>query len=174
MCPRIITDFYARFEYDFPLAFHRVVLKPIGHLAVEFFDKGVGFSWRVCRNLGTSFTCADSAMGPFVDTVGTTTPLTDFKKRGITYLATTNARWLPYLADEGVRFVHYSTSRVWRQFGLDQNIPDDFFAIMESPTFVRPFLWHIAFKFWSRRFSAVTIPSSQREDICTTVMHGYW
>ena len=46
-------------------------------------------------------------MGSFVDTVGTTTPLTSFDEIGITYLAATNVVWLPYLADEGVRFVHY-------------------------------------------------------------------
>ena len=43
-CPRVITDFYGRFKSDFPLAFHWVGLKPIGHPSVEFFDKGVGFS----------------------------------------------------------------------------------------------------------------------------------
>jgi len=96
-------------------------------------------------------------MGPFVDTVGTTTPLTGFDERGITYLAATNARWLPYLADEGVRFVHCSTDRVRRQFGLDQDIPNDFSAIIESLTLVWLFLQHTAFEFWSRHFTAVTI-----------------
>ena len=61
----------------------------------------------------------DSTIGLFVDTVGTTTPLAGFDEIGITYLAATNTRWLPYLADEGVRFVHYPTNRVRRQFGLD-------------------------------------------------------
>jgi len=64
--------------------------------------------------LVTGFTCVDSAMDPFVDIVGTTTPLIGFKERGITYLAAINARWLPYLGDEGVRFVHYFTDRVRR------------------------------------------------------------
>ena len=49
----------------------------------------------------------DSTMGSFVDTVGTTTPLAGFDEIGITYLAATNVGWLPYLADEGVKFVHY-------------------------------------------------------------------
>ena len=74
--------------------------------------------------------------------------------------AATNVGWLPYLADEGIRFVHYFVVRVRRQFRLDQDILDDFSAIMESPTFVQPFLRHSAFEFWSRRFTAVTIPSS--------------
>ena len=99
-------------------------------------------------------------VGPFVDTAGTTTPLTGFDERGITYLAAINVRWLPYLADEGVRFMHYFADRMRKQFGLDQDIPDDFSAIIESPTFVQPFLQHIAFKFWSRHFSVVTIPGS--------------
>jgi len=69
--------------------------------------------------------------------------------------------------------MHYSADRVRRQFGLDQDIPDDFSAIIESPTSIRPFLQHTAFEFWSRRFNAITIPGSQREGICTTTMHGY-
>ena len=70
--------------------------------------------------------------------------------------------------------MHYSIDRVMRQFGLDQDIPDDFSAIMDSPTSVRPFLRHNAFEFWCRHFITVIVPSSQREGICTTTMHGYW
>ena len=58
-------------------------------------------------------------MGLFVNIVGTTTPLTSFNETGITYLTATNAGWLPYLADEGIKFVHYPANRVRRQFGLD-------------------------------------------------------
>ena len=67
-CLRVITNFCGRFEFDFLLAFRWVGLKPINHSAVEFFDKGVGFSWRAYRNLGIGYTCTDSVMGPFVDT----------------------------------------------------------------------------------------------------------
>nr|XP_023874071.1 uncharacterized protein LOC111986625 [Quercus suber] len=98
---RVITNFCGRFEFDFLLAFRWAGLKPIGHPAIEFFDKGVGFSWRAYRSLGKGFTCADSVIGPFFDTAGTITPLTSFDERGITYSAATNAGWLPYLADEG-------------------------------------------------------------------------
>ena len=75
-------------------------------------------------------------MGLFVNTVGTTTPLVSFDKIGITYLAATNTGWLPYFADKGIRIVHYPTNRVRRQFGLDQDIPDDPSFLMESPTSV--------------------------------------
>ena len=75
-------------------------------------------------------------MSSFVDTIGITTPLVSFDETGITYLAATNARWLPYLADEGIRFVHYPANRVRRQFRLDQDIPDDISFLMESPTSV--------------------------------------
>ena len=51
---------------------------------VESFDEGVGFSWRAYRNLGINYTCMDSAMGSFVDTVGTTTPLVSFDETWIT------------------------------------------------------------------------------------------
>ena len=108
----------------------------------------------------------DFAIGSFVDTVGTTTPLTGFDEIGITYLAATNAGWLPYLADEGVRFVHYPANRVRRQFELDQDIPDDLSFFMESPTSVRPFLRHTAIDFWRQCFSAVTVPGSLREGLC--------
>ena len=106
-CLIIITYFCDRFESDFPLAFRWSSLKPIDHSAVEPFNKGIGFSWRAYRNLGAGYTCADSVMGLLVDTTGTTTPLTDFEETGITYLAATNARWLPYQADEGLKFLHY-------------------------------------------------------------------
>ena len=110
--PRVITDFYGRFESDFSLAFHWSGLKPIGYFVVESFDEGMVFSWRAYRNLGIGYTCADSVMGLFVDTVGTTTPLVGFDETVITYLAATNAGWLPYLVDEGIRFVHYPANRV--------------------------------------------------------------
>ena len=147
-CPKLITDFYDRFESDFPLAFRWSGLKPIDCSVVKSFDEGVGFSWRAYRHLSTRYTCVDSAMGSFVDIVGTTTPLAGFDEIGITYLAATNARWLSYLADEDVGFVHYPTNRVRRQFGLDQDIPDDLSFLMESPTSERPLLRHTTFDFW--------------------------
>ena len=146
-CPKVITDFYGRFESYFPLAFRWSGLKPIDYSVVKSFNEGVGFSWRAYKHLSTCYTCMDSAMGSFVDTVGTTTPLTGFDEIGITYLTATNAGWLPYLADEGVRFVHYPANRVRRQFGLDQDIPDDLSFLMESPISYRPFLRHTPFDF---------------------------
>ena len=113
-CLKVITDFCGRFESDFPLAFCWSGLKPIDYSVVESFDEGVGFSWRAYRHLSTGYTCMVSAMGLFVDTVGTTTPLAGFDEIGITYLVATNAGWLPYLVDEGVRFVHYLANRVRR------------------------------------------------------------
>ena len=106
----LLLIFVVDSSLDFPLAFCWSGLKPIYHLVVEFFDKGVGFSWRAYKNLGTGYTCADFVMGPFVDTTRTTTPLTGFEERGTTYLAATNAGWLPYLVDEGILFVHYPTN----------------------------------------------------------------
>ena len=86
----------------------------MGNLLLEFFDKGVGFCWRAYRNLGTGYTCTNSVMGSFVDAARTTTLLIGFDERGITYLAATNAKWLPYLANEGIRFMHYFANRVKR------------------------------------------------------------
>ena len=67
--------------------------------------------------LGTA--CSDLVMGLFMGTTGSTTLLEVYDERGITYLAATNAGWLPYLANEGLQYVHYSTHRVRRQFRLD-------------------------------------------------------
>ena len=78
----------------------------------------------------------------------------------ITYLAATNAGWLPYLVDEGIRFVHYPTNRVRRWFKLDQDIHDDLSSLMKSSTSIQSFLRHAAFEFWSKRFTAVIIPGS--------------
>ena len=132
----LLIFFFFRFESEFLLAFCWSGLTPIYQPTVEFFDKRVGFSWRAYIHLDAGYTCVDYVMGQFVDTAGTTTPLVGFKERGITYLVTTNAGWLPYLVDEGIRFVHYPANRVRRQFGLDQDIPDDLSSLMESPTFV--------------------------------------
>ena len=90
--------------------------------------------------MGTGYTCVDSVMGLFVDIVGTTTPLTDFEETRIIYLATTNVGWLPYLVDEGLKFLHYLANQVRRQFGLDQDIPNDLSLLMKSPTSIQPFL----------------------------------
>ena len=49
-----------------------------------------------------------------------------------------------------------------------------FFAIIESATSVWPFLRHNVFEFWSKSFTIVTIPGSQKDSICTVAMHGYW
>ena len=146
-CPRVITNFCSRFESDFPLAFHWSGLKPIDYSVVESFDKGIRFSWRAFRNLGVGYTCVDSVMGLFVDITGTTIPLTDFEEIGIIYLATTNVGWLPYLANKGLKFMHYPANWVKRQFRLDQDIPDDLSLRMESPTSIQPFLRHTAFEF---------------------------
>lgn len=69
----------------------------------SFFDKEVSFSWRACKSFSVGYTCANSVMGPFMGTTGTTA----YEERGVTYLAAINARWLPYLADKGVQYVHY-------------------------------------------------------------------
>lgn len=124
-------------------------------------------------NLGNRYTCVDYAIGPFMATYGTTTPLIAFNEMGITYLAATNPRWLPYLADEGVQYMHYSAHKVRRQFGLDQDIPNAFTLILDTTTSVCPFLHPSAFEFWSKFFTAITILSSLKVGLCTAQMHGY-
>ena len=146
----MIIDLCSRFVIEFPLAYRWVRLKPFGYPAVEFFYKEVGFSWRAFRNLGSGYTCDDSTIGPFMAITGTTTPLTAFDERGITYLAGTNAGWLPYLADKGILYVQYSTHMVSRQFGLDQDIPDDFTLILDTIISVYPILHPVPLSFGVR------------------------
>ena len=54
-----------------------------------------------------------------MSTVGTSNPLGFGDEKRLIYLAITNACWLPYLTDQGVRYMAYSTHRVRRQFGLN-------------------------------------------------------
>ena len=45
---------------------------------------------------------------------------------------------------------------------------------MKSPTSLQPFLRPTAFEFWNQSFTAVIVPGSLREGLCTPTMHGYW
>lgn len=80
-------------------------------------------------------------------TIGTTTLLVDYDERSITYLVATNAGWLPYLTDEGIRYMHYSAHLVRRQFVLNQDISDGFTLVLDTTTSVYPFLCPSAFEF---------------------------
>lgn len=117
---------------------------------MEFFDKEVGFSWRVCRDFNTRYTCVDFVMWPFIAIARMTTLLVAYDERGTIYLTTTNAGWLPYMANKGIRYMHYSAHRARRKFGLDQDILDDFTLVWDTTTSVCPFLHPSAFEFWSK------------------------
>ena len=47
-----------------------------------------------------------------------TTPLVAYDEMEITYLAATDSGWLPYLANEGIRYVHYSAIDLGGSLGL--------------------------------------------------------
>lgn len=66
---------------------------------------------------------------------------------GIFNLASTNVWLLPYLAHEGIWYVHYFAHRVRRQFGLDQDIPNDFTVVLDSTTSIHPFLHLVPLSF---------------------------
>ena len=74
----LVRELLLIFVSDSSLSFCWSGLKPIYHPVVEFFNRGVGFSWRAYKHLGAVYTCADTVMGQFVDTVGTTTPLVGY------------------------------------------------------------------------------------------------
>ncbi|KAL0008382.1 hypothetical protein SO802_009884 [Lithocarpus litseifolius] len=107
---------------------HLAKCKPVRYAKEKFqsYPKEWAFSWRACKDFSTGYTCVDSVIRPFMGTTSTTTPLVAYDERGITYLVATNSGWLPYLVDKGIQYVHYSAYRVRRQFGLDQDMPDDF------------------------------------------------
>ena len=86
---------------------------------MEFYDKGMGFFWRACSDFSAGYTCTGSVMGPFMGTTGMTTSLVANNEKGIIYLVATNVGTLPYLADMGLWYVHYSAHKVMRQFELD-------------------------------------------------------
>ena len=86
---------------------------------MEFYDKGMGFFWRAYRDFSVGYTCTGSMMGPFMGTTGMTTSLVAYNEKGIIYLVATNVGTLPYLADMGLWYVHYSAHKVMRQFELD-------------------------------------------------------
>ena len=88
----MITDFYGSFVTELHFPYRWVGLKPFGHPAGVFFDKEVGFLWKACKGFSTKYTCANSAMRPFIAIVKATTPLVAYDERKITYLAATNAR----------------------------------------------------------------------------------
>ena len=111
-------------------------------------------------------------MSPFTDTAGTTTLLTTFDEKGITYLATTNAGWLPYLADKGISIIlliKWGGSLGWIKTYPMILLPSRSLLLLYD-LFCAP----SAFEFWSKHFTAVTIPGSHKEGLCTTTMHGYW
>lgn len=109
--PKVIIDFCGSFAIKCLLSYHWVGLNPFGHLAIEFFDKEVGFSWKAYRDFSTRYTYADSTMGPFMAIAGITTPLVAYDERSITYLTTTNTGLQPYVNDEAIRYVHYFVHR---------------------------------------------------------------
>lgn len=113
-------------------------------------------------------------MDHFMATTRTTTPLIAFDKRGITYLVATNVGWLPNLVDKGILYVHYFARRMRRQFGLDQDILDDFTTILETTISIHPFFRLSDLEFWSKHFIAVTILSSRREVFVLPKCMGYW
>ena len=117
------------------------------------------FSWRACRDFSTKHACVNSVTWPFMAATRTTTLLVANDERGIIYLAATNAEWLPSLANKGIQYVYYSAHIARRQFGLKQDIPNDFTLVWDTTTSVCPFLCPSAFKFWSKLFTVVTIPS---------------
>ena len=86
-------------------------------------------------------------MRPFIGATSMASPLVADDERGITYLAATNAGWLPYLTNDKVSYVTYPTHKVRRQFGLDQDVPDDLALVLDFTTSLCHFLHPYAFDY---------------------------
>ena len=72
------------------------------------------------------------------------------------------------------RYTHYSTHRVLRQFGFDQDIPPVFKDIVPSLPSLDPFLRLQTFSYWLRRSSQFVVPNSQRGVFASSGFAGYW
>ena len=77
-------------------------------------------------------------------------------------------------SSSGPRYTHYSTHRVLRQFGFDQDIPLVFKDIVPSLPSLDPFLRLQAFSYWSRRSPQFVVPNSQRGVFASNGYAGYW
>ena len=93
--------------------------------------------------------------------------------RLLTYLSATNAGWLLVLSTSRLQFTAYSTHKVRRQFGFDQEVPAVMgIATSEIPA-INPFLKARAFAYWSGIASRVIVPSGDRVGVYTTGMVNY-
>uniref|UniRef100_A0A2N9EY06 Aminotransferase-like plant mobile domain-containing protein n=1 Tax=Fagus sylvatica TaxID=28930 RepID=A0A2N9EY06_FAGSY len=94
--------------------------------------------------------------------------------RSLTYLSATNTGWLLVLSSSRLQFTAYSTHKVRRQFGFDQEVPTVMgIAASEIPA-INPFLKARAFAYWSGIASRVIVPSGDRVGVYTTGMVNYW
>ena len=78
------------------------------------------------------------------------------------------------LSSNGPKYTHYSTHRVLRQFGFDQDVPPVFKDVVPSLPSLDPFLRLQAFSYWSRRSPQFAVPSSQRGVFASSGYSSYW
>jgi hypothetical protein len=78
------------------------------------------------------------------------------------------------LSSGGFQFTAYSSHRVRRQFGFDQEVPAIMGIAAGEIPIINPFLKARAFAYWSDIAPRVIIPSGNRVGIYTTGMSNYW
>ena len=112
-------------------------------------------------------------LASFLNSPGNAFDLRRGDEGSLAYLACTNPSWLLVPSSSGLRYTHYSTHRVLRQFGFDQDISSVFKEVVPSLPSLDPFLRSQAFSYWSRRSPQFVMPNSQQGVFASNGFAGY-
>jgi len=113
-------------------------------------------------------------LSSFLTSTGNTFDLLRGDEGSLAYLACISPSWLPVPSSSNPRYTHYSTHRVLRQFGFDQDIPPVFKDIVPSLPSLDPFLRLQPFSYWSWRNPQFAVPIFQRGVFASNGYTGYW
>ena len=98
---------------------------------VELFDQAGHLHWHSPREFGPDFAC-DSVLSYFLTSPGNTFNLCHGDEDSLAYLACVSPFWLLVPSSSGLKYTHYLTHQVLRQFGFDQDIPPAFKDMVPS------------------------------------------
>ena len=167
--PDVIKGLCGSSTNSHPIIFHWVSLKGASLNLVELFDQVGHLNWRSPREFSPRFAC-NSVLASFLNSPGNTFDLRPSDEGSLAYLACVSPSWLPVPSSSGPRYTHYSTHRVLRQFGFDQDIPPVFKDIVPSLPSLDPFLRLQAFSYWSWRGPNSLCPTPKGESLLPIVL----
>ena len=170
--PEVVAAHVDDFQGDVPAVYRWVGSKFYDHSLIPSLDSESQVCWRPYGVTHCGF-AYESVMSGFCNVEAQDYTLIAEDMRLLTYLSATNAGWLLVLSNSRLQFTAYSTHKVRRQFGFDQEVP----AVMEIATSeipaINPFLKARAFAYWSGIASRVIVPSGDRVGVYTTGMVNY-